>query len=170
MKKRCQNLIDTLDLPEPFDIGGFCRRLAETRGRPLRLIALDLPHGFPCGMWLNTAHADYVFHERNTSPAHRAHIVVHELGHMVFGHQGRSALGDTFSELLLPDLAPDMIRRMLGRALYNSVEELEAETFASLILRPGGAPASGSAPRAPAELAEAAQRISDSLGACGGRR
>jgi hypothetical protein len=129
IRERCRALVDTLDIPEPFDLGEFCHRLERRRGRPILMVAITAVHGTPCGMWVSTARADYIFHERSTSPLHRQHIIMHEIGHMLFDHRP----GTGPSELLLPDLDPELVDRMLGRTAYDCEQELEAETFADLM-------------------------------------
>jgi hypothetical protein len=120
MRRRCVALVDELDLPEPFDMNAFCEAVGRRRGRALRRIPADLPTGSPSGMWVATADADYVFFERRTTPLHRRHIVLHELGHLICNHEAPPEMTDTTSRLLLPDLDP-------------SVEEQQAELVASLI-------------------------------------
>lgn len=75
-----------------------------------------------CGLWVGTASVDYVFYEAQTTPLHREHIVLHELGHILFGHhslEGEDADGN------LPTV--------LGRTNYTTRQEQEAEMLASMI-------------------------------------
>lgn len=63
------------------------------------------------------------------------HIVLHELGHLIAGHRS----GEEDEELLgrlFPDIDPSMIRHILRRRTsYDSGEEREAETVATIILQ-----------------------------------
>jgi len=133
VRRRCVALVDELDLPEPFDMDAFCEALGRRRGRALRRIPADLPTGSPSGMWVATDDADYVFFERRTTPLHRRHIVLHELGHLICNHEAPPEMTDAASRMLLPDLDPSVVRRMLGRTYYSVVEEQQAELVASLI-------------------------------------
>ncbi|MFJ5550352.1 hypothetical protein [Streptomyces sp. NPDC093225] len=111
--------------------------MAARRGRPIRLHPLpkEAAESGVCGLWVGTATVDYVFYEAQTSRLHQEHIVLHELGHILFDHnslEGQdSGSGDT--------------PVILGRTNYTTRQEQEAEMLASLIrieagLVPGRAP------------------------------
>jgi hypothetical protein len=76
--------------------------------------------------------ADYVFFENATSPLHREHIILHELGHLLRDHAPKEIIDNRVLRLLLPTLDIDVIRRVMGRTSYSAVEEQEAEMIASL--------------------------------------
>ncbi|MFE2753099.1 hypothetical protein ACFXGA_13995 [Actinosynnema sp. NPDC059335] len=86
----------------------------------------------PCGMWVSTADADHVFFTRGASALHQQNIVLHELGHMLCDH-GTDALSP-----LLGDLDPAVVRRVLMRTRYSTLQEAEAELAAALILEEAG--------------------------------
>ncbi|MEU3714309.1 hypothetical protein [Streptomyces catenulae] len=86
-----------------------------------------------CGLWLSTETDDHIFFEARTSPLHQEHIVLHEIGHLLFDHQ---MLGDGDHGgigALLPDLSPRLVQRLLARTNYSTCQEQEAEMLASLI-------------------------------------
>jgi hypothetical protein len=120
-------------MPVPFDANELCAMVAARRGRPIRLVPMDGLTGV-CGLWVATATTDLVFYERVTTPPHQEHIILHELSHMLCDHQ-RAALSGLAAQVeeLLPNLDPEMVHRVLGRAGYTSEEEREAELLASLI-------------------------------------
>lgn len=134
LRKRCRALIGTLDIPEPFDITEFCHRLERRRGRPIRLVPITAGRGVPCAMWVGTAFTDYIFHDRGISLLHQQHIILHEIGHILFRHQDASPFTQSLARLLMPDLDAELIESMLGRNRYDCQQELEAETFADLVL------------------------------------
>jgi hypothetical protein len=78
--------------------------------------------------------SDYIFYERHTSGLHQEHIILHEVGHLLGSHRASTLLGSDLPQLLLPDLDPQMIGRVLSRTDYSEADELEAEVIASLIL------------------------------------
>jgi hypothetical protein len=87
-----------------------------------------------CGIWVSDETADYVFYQKETSPLHRLHIILHELSHIMCGHRP-IPLGDACIEAtLFPDLRPELIRRFLPRTAYSTDEEREAEVLATLLL------------------------------------
>jgi hypothetical protein len=122
-----------LSLPVPFDVLTLCESMARQRRRPVRLMPTLVGLGSLCGAWIAGQSEDYIFYERDTSPLHRDHIVLHELGHILCGHSGSLVSADQYARLLMPDLDPALIRSMLGRSGYTSRQEREAELFAELI-------------------------------------
>lgn len=119
-------------MPHPFDLEVFCREVARRRGRPLELHPVSRATADPCGMWIATGPADHVWYEQGTSPLHQRHIVVHELAHMLLGHErGENAV---VSPELLPGLDPAAVEHVLSRTSYTSDQEHAAETLAGMIL------------------------------------
>jgi hypothetical protein len=135
-RERCRAAVAGLPIGEPLDVGALCAVVRDRRGRPLHL--LDIPHrgAGPSGLWIATAAADYVFYSDRAAPLHQAHIVLHELGHIVLDHRAAGVLDPEASRALLPGLDPDAVLRALSRTSYSDVEEREAEVFASLIMAP----------------------------------
>ena len=119
-----------LDLPEPFELGAFCELLARRRGRPIELWPLAGLGGRTQGAWIATSAADIIVYEERTTRVHQAHIVLHELSHIICGHEADVG-GETGA--LFPDLSDDMVRGVLQRHSYATREEREAEILASLI-------------------------------------
>lgn len=97
LRKRCENILGHLELPHPFSLDELCNRIAEQRGRPIRLHPLpkEAAETGVCGLWVGTVNVDYVFYEAQTTPLHREHIVLHELGHILFGHHSVEGRGTT---------------------------------------------------------------------------
>ena len=89
--------------------------------------------GCPCGLWIGTADADYIYHEAGTTPFHATHIALHEIAHMLLGHRHTAAWEQLIS-VLAPDVDQALIQLILGRGAYSTAEERDAETLASLIL------------------------------------
>ncbi|WP_329199790.1 MULTISPECIES: hypothetical protein [unclassified Streptomyces] len=140
LRKRCETILGHLDLSRPFSLENLCTDIAEQRGRPIRLHPLpkEAAESGVCGLWVGTAGVDYVFYEAQTTPLHREHIVLHEIGHILFGHhslEGEETDGE----------APVV----LGRTNYTTRQEQEAEMLASMIRTrtAGNGPPSRTAPR-----------------------
>lgn len=135
----CEALLRDLSIPDPFEIEAFCAEVAAHRGRPLRLLPLPLPasRDSTFGVWVQTDEADFVLHEQDTTPLHRDQIVLHEVAHMMLGHQTDVALDPGSMTEALPDLAPAVVRKMLSRDSYGTVEEEQAEWLGTLILERG---------------------------------
>lgn len=137
VRRRCSALLQTVDIPDPFDVERFAAAVAERRGRPLHLLPKDQDFG-PCGLWLAFDHVDVVFYEQHTSGPHQDHIKLHELGHILWNHHGQEKVPTQLVERLFPSLDPRVVKKALGRSHYTAVEEQEAEVIATLLLsRPG---------------------------------
>jgi hypothetical protein len=132
VRRRCDAVLRQLSLPTPFDVRALCEGLAAQRGRPIRLLPLAGLTGV-CGLWIATDTTDFIAYEQHTTPPHQDHIVLHEIGHMLCEHYPATVTPAEQARLLLPSLDPAMVRRVLGRTGYTSVEEQEAEIFASLV-------------------------------------
>ncbi|GAA4419376.1 hypothetical protein ACFQV2_25310 [Actinokineospora soli] len=132
LRRRCAARLRDLRLPVPFDIDALCARIAAGRGRPIHLRAIPGLTGV-CGLWIATDAADIIFYEQVTVPPHREHIVLHELSHLLCDHYPASLSLADQARLLLPNLDPALVRRVLGRTGYSCEQEREAELLASLI-------------------------------------
>lgn len=133
IRQTCESVLQRLTLPDPFTVDAFCEGLACDRGRPVKLRPIPSDVEAPCGLWVSTGDADFVFHATATSPLHQEHIILHELGHMIFDHIRGAEAGEDLRLDLLPALDPDVVGRVLARTSYSSVQEQEAETLADLI-------------------------------------
>ncbi|MEE1784163.1 hypothetical protein PUR71_14835 [Streptomyces sp. SP17BM10] len=147
LRKRCQALVDGLDLPRPLSVDALCRYLEERRSRPLHLHALppEAAASGACGVWLSTATDDHIFYEQRTARLHQEHIVLHELGHLLFDHRTVDLDDAAGRSMLLPDLDPRTAQRFLARTNYSTYQEREAEMLASVL----GARVSRPGPRRP---------------------
>jgi hypothetical protein len=163
IRRRCQALVADLDIPVPFDSWELCAHIATRRGRAIRLRAVTMPAGSPCGIWLSTASNDYIFYEAHTSRLHQEHIIVHEIGHVLCDHHATAALSPETSRLLLPNLDPALVNRVLSRGHYSAEEEQEAEMIAALILQHASRWHPESEWAAPAAGAGVRQRLGSSL-------
>lgn len=130
---RCEQLLATLDIPVPLDVGEMCRRVATRRGRELKLFPQDTARdGLPSGLWADMPDRDELYYDAGTSPAHQDLIVLHELGHILFDHYPAGGLAAVIAAAN-PEVA-GAAHRMLCRGEYGEQEELEAETFATLVV------------------------------------
>jgi hypothetical protein len=125
--------IAELDLPSPCDVQTLCQELGRQRNRPITLVPMPIPASHPCGMWAEARDMDLIFVDSSTTSTHQEHIILHELGHIICGHQGEDLLGVSGVRRYFPDLSPELIQGMLARAGYDSSDEQEAEIIAYLL-------------------------------------
>jgi hypothetical protein len=145
LRRRCRWLLNELDIRPPLDVVELCRRVGESRDKPIRLVPHPIPVPGPFGVWITTDSAEYILYQQETSKAHQCHIVLHELGHILAGHRSDDPSDDLLGELYpdigpdalrerYPDLEPEAVRRALRRTSYDTEQEREAETVATIIL------------------------------------
>ncbi|QES47314.1 hypothetical protein DEJ50_05205 [Streptomyces venezuelae] len=158
LRRRCQTILGHLDLTEPFSVDALCARMAEQRGRPILLHPLprEAAESGICGLWVGTDSTDFVFYEAQTSPLHREHIVLHELGHILFGH---NALADMDPAADLQENPEAVVPRVLGRTNYTTRQEQEAEMLASMIRARAGLHPAGRSPGGTLERLETAMGV-----------
>ncbi len=144
LRRRCEQVVADIDIPDPFDLQALCEIVGRRRGRRLRVAhqQLGAGRGVPCGMWIALADEDIIVIEQNTSSLHQEQIGLHEIGHILCDHGHREAgttgldgLAPGRDEVhqLMPDLDPAMIQRVLGRSSYELPQEREAEMVATLL-------------------------------------
>lgn len=130
----CQQILDDLDIPEPFELTAFLARIASLRGRRIYIQPFTARHGL-CGAWIRTQHADYLYHDQHTTSVHQIHILVHEIAHMLLGHEQDGGAATDLAGLLSPNPGDQHVTAMNGRCTaYTSARERDAETLASVIL------------------------------------
>ena len=136
--ERVHALVDSLTVPRPWDLRQLLDTVAGTRGRPIILLARTglACANHPCGIWLERDNDDIIVYDDQTSNYHVEQIVLHELGHILLDHGagGTSGKPETQFELMVPDIDPATVRRVLGRSIYDDESESQAELFASLVL------------------------------------
>ncbi|WP_328406258.1 hypothetical protein OHS70_38670 (plasmid) [Streptomyces sp. NBC_00390] len=131
LRRRCKRELQALDIQPPLQVDALCRELAQHRGRPIHLVPYSLPVPGPFGIWIATSASDYIIYQRETTKPHQDHIILHEVGHILAGHDGVEDLWG----LMMPDIAPQAIRRALRRTSYDQEHEREAELVATIILQ-----------------------------------
>ena len=164
LRQRCERLVATLDVPTPLDIQVLCQRVGQRMNRRILLCPMAMPAGGPCGVWITTDEHDMILFEQLTSPLHQRLIILHELGHLVAQHVPVTVDDHDATRLLVPDLDPDVVARMLGRTQFTAEEERAAELIASLILHRATEWAPTPQWTIPAEAAAVIKRIGNVLG------
>jgi hypothetical protein len=132
LRRRCEAIASSLPLPVPFDVRELCRLVAEERGKPILLVP-TAGAAKVMGLWVATTSADMILYEESTTPPHQEHIILHELSHLLCQHYRGTLPYAEHIRALLPNLDPEMVRRVLGRTEYSVDEEREAELLAGLI-------------------------------------
>ena len=125
-------------LPSPFSVDAYIDVLQTHRQRPIMMrpierSALDVP----CGLWIDMGGFDLICYADEASPLLKDTIKLHELSHMLYGHEG--VMDEDALCRALPDLPRKLIRNRLaarrsaGRTEYTTQQEREAEILATVI-------------------------------------
>jgi hypothetical protein len=162
LRKLNAQRIAELDLPCPCDLPTLCRRLGRQRNRPITLVPMPIPSSHPCGMWAAVEEEDLIFFDVTTTSAHQEHIILHELGHIIGCHDIPARLDDESARRLFPNLDPDAVRGLLGRAAYDDISEQEAEIIAYLLREKIGGLVPRSVPK-PREDDDVLERVERTL-------
>jgi hypothetical protein len=141
LRATCERHLSLVPIPQPFNLRRYCDLVATHRGREIRLMESDGPftEDHPSGAWSPLADEDHIYYVSGLAPVHRAQIVLHEVGHMMFGHDPTLIFTDEENvKKITPDLRPAALRRMLFRTSFTERPEREAEMYASLVMERAG--------------------------------
>lgn len=133
LRRRCEDRLKALDLPQPFTVDAFRSSLEAQRHRLILLRPVTSTVG-PWGLWVALPSTDLIFYEEATTSLHQQHIILHELCHLICDHRTPIVAPAEVRQLLFPDLNIETVERILRRSGYLAEEEQEAEMLASLIL------------------------------------
>lgn len=172
IRRRCKQLIAGLALPETTDLPGLCIVVAGRVGRPIHLVPMSLD-GVVSGMTATTDDAYWIVHELKTSPWHQVHIVLHELGHLLLGHDQDPAVTENALKVWTPSVDVATAMRRLGLTMglarhhcYDDLTERETEILGTLLMAkvvpppPGqDLPTEGQAAELAASLGPALQHV-----------
>ena len=133
LRQRCLDVMGKLELSANVDVYDLCLQVSEARGRTLRLVPFDLPVSAPEGFLVATDQEDFIVFERSAVPLYQQQIILHEVGHILFGHDTDTVLAEDAIRLLMPSLDPALVQRVLGREHTSSNAEKEAELVGTLL-------------------------------------
>ncbi|MCL6299651.1 hypothetical protein ACFXN2_00875 [Streptomyces kronopolitis] len=172
IRRRCKQLIKELALPAAIDLRGMCDIVAARVARPVHLVPMSLG-GVVSGMTAVTDDGYWVFYELKTSPWHQAHIVLHELSHLLLGHDQDPSVTEDALKLWTPSVDVATAMRRMGLTMgfarhhgYDNLAERETEVLGTLLMEqvaPSAAerelPLEGQAAELAAALGPALQHI-----------
>jgi hypothetical protein len=139
LRERCEAKLRELPIPTPCDGHTFCEALAGHRGRPIALRPLPLRamtgRGTLYGLLVSDPSGDTIYYERDTSQLHQQQIIAHEAGHLILGHPSAPVDPDELTPLPDEILEGVHVVHLHRRDGTSTMEEEEAETLATLILK-----------------------------------
>ncbi|WP_411700482.1 hypothetical protein [Conyzicola sp.] len=122
--------LDELALGPAFTFDELVDALQRHRRRRLRIVELTdlgIQEGL-CAVWIMTDTEDLVLHAHSDSALHRQQFVLHELAHIILGHNVEDEA--EVPDILLPDIPAEARRRLLRRQDLDTAEEIVAESLA----------------------------------------
>lgn len=123
----------TLALPSRLTLELIVRAVEGIRGRRIRIRSTERLTGTSiCGLWVPGTKHEWVFHPPTPWELQRQQFVLHELAHMILGHDAHPGAGALLHESL-QNLSPELVRRALMRTEFGTVEEATAEYLADLL-------------------------------------
>ncbi len=163
----CARTSERLALDPSTTYREACRRTGELMGEILRapvMVRFTSMNGAPfSGATVRLADGSYVVYcAASRSWYHRLGILLHELAHVLLGHEPASLEG--VRRQFLPHLPGKMARIVAARGAHTGEQEQEAEELADLLLarltESPGRPAGALPPQAPARLRRIAEELS----------
>ncbi|MFG2291205.1 hypothetical protein ACGFOU_34655 [Streptomyces sp. NPDC048595] len=140
IRRRCKRLIKELALPAATDLRGMCDLVAARVERPVHLVPMSLG-GVVSGMTAVTDDGYWIFYELQTSPWHQAHIVLHELGHLLLGHAQDPVVTEDALKVWTPSVDVTTALRRMGLTTglarhhgYDNLAERETEVLGTLLM------------------------------------
>lgn len=133
-RARAHEALAALQLPAPFNLCDLIAAVERERRTKIQIVEFpDIsPEDGLFGIWLNTEDlGDFILHVPTESELHRVQVILHELSHMILGHD--LSAGQSSAAQLFPDIPEETVMRVLARGHEDDALEHEAETLADLI-------------------------------------
>lgn len=162
MRRRCQRVIDDLDVPPPYDIDAMIAAAQLHHGRRIGLLRRPGRGGLT-GFLLDHGGYVHVCVDPNLQGPLLRHVVAHEIGHLLLGHQlidtadGYAGLDAELFDS--PGDSGPAVGVLAGRDHYDQAVEYEAELFATLMLGGSGLPASPPPPFTELDMRSRAESV-----------
>ena len=131
--RQSAEILADLGLDSTFTLTELHAAIEKKRQRSLYLIPRPMPTCGPCALWIRGDHADYVFYDNTTSSTHQYALIGHEFGHILFDDHAIEAETDELTSLLMPDLEPQCLPKLIARTTYERHREWRAEVFGSVV-------------------------------------
>ncbi|MBF6191195.1 hypothetical protein [Nocardia implantans] len=142
MEARFGDAARTVPLPNPWNLTAYLAAVAAHRGRSISLhpVPKAMLADTGCGgggLWVARKHDDIIVYDAAATGRNADHVILHEVGHMLLGHDKDRERGNPVPPslaVILPSISPRSIEHVLGRADFGVDREREAEVFADMTM------------------------------------
>lgn len=123
----------SLGLPSHMTLDELIDWVTALRQRRIIVIETALLAGKSiCGLWVPKNKVDVIYHARTSGPLHRQQMILHELSHMVLGHDSNPVTaGQGVS--VFREISGEVVQRALARGDFRSDAEITAEYLADYL-------------------------------------
>ena len=126
---RMRALMETLQ--RDFDFAtftwpGFLAWLAERLGKQVHCVPMPLHADDLFGSWISTPQVEYIFYDATALPVHQLHIQLHEIAHILCGHETVEIHEPVELATLMESLEQVRLRRTDRGEIEQEVEILTA--------------------------------------------
>lgn len=136
LKISMNRILDSLNYNfSDFNVPGFVQHLESIKQKSFHFVPCKLVQYGVFGMWITSDRDELFFYERATVLAHRIHIIMHEIGHMLCGHQTEYRTPKQVTNILQSsqfDLLGVCRQNQKGRNGEIDDKEQQAEMLATL--------------------------------------
>ena len=135
LERQAREAYKGLSVPHQLTLDELICRVEDERGTAIVVKPVEgLSSGQLSGLWMAMPAIDLILHADTASVLHREQIILHELAHMVLGHE--KLMEDTkHAGSLMPDLDPELVSRVLARCEHGEEHEIVAEALADMFAR-----------------------------------
>ncbi|WP_051299631.1 ImmA/IrrE family metallo-endopeptidase [Arthrobacter castelli] len=119
-----------LSLPPHMTLQGLIDWISSLRGRRIVIVeTASLVGKSTCGLWVPKENYDLIYHAETSGPLHRQQMILHELSHMVLGHEGNLQVSGQ-GVAMFKELSGEIVERALARGDFRTEAEVTAEYLA----------------------------------------
>lgn len=134
-RPQAESVLKQLDFDfSDFTLEKFIGRIEAVRHHRVFTVLWDLPP-VVFGAWMTDGKnaTEFIFYRQDLTAFHQVHIQLHELGHFLFGHDTLDLSAEYFANLYTSGGALPINSQVCMTPSDRSVQEAEAEAFASLV-------------------------------------
>jgi hypothetical protein len=126
--QRLADIVKRLAISAPFSMDALLASLERSLERRVHLVPVSMGPDAPSGVFIQTAAADYLYYEQQTSPFHQMHIALSLAARALASSPGRSSIDPR----LISAMEPDVAASLLGEGSPGRLDDREADDFAVL--------------------------------------